>query len=257
MSKFIKNILSLVFVVAMAVSGWQFWQTQNLGDSLKKNGAELYYSEAAGQAKANELLSYLDGNGYLDGTPKTFKLDRNEGGRWQFSVVPTNAGAADIEAQMEAAARELSGNVFQGDEVEIHLLDENLETLRVLAAVADLPFEKVEHNGVQVRYTASVDKAVAERLMTALAEDPGHDGSSKTIKLDRTEAGTWQVYVVLTVEESPEVDSMVTGIARTLSGTVFNGEELEMHLCDAYLLSRRVLPPVGAGPAGSEAAPAH
>ena len=106
------------------------------GTLLEFNGGELYYTSNVTLAEANKLGKYCVKEEFFDGNRKTIQLDK-EGSTYLFRMVVKKGLENDQEfiniAKVTAA--ELSQNVFNGKQVDIHLCDENLKTLRVVVSL--------------------------------------------------------------------------------------------------------------------------
>tara|TARA_B100001250_G_C19140289_1_gene503515 strand:+ start:36 stop:419 length:384 start_codon:yes stop_codon:yes gene_type:complete len=113
-----------------------FTSCEGYGELLEFNGGELYYTSNVTLAEANKLGKYCVKEGFFDGNEKTIQLDK-EGSTYLFRMVVKKGIENDQEfiniAKVTAA--ELSQNVFNGKQVDIHLCDENLKTLRVVVSL--------------------------------------------------------------------------------------------------------------------------
>ncbi|MFA6448965.1 MAG: hypothetical protein WCX65_05850 [bacterium] len=128
-----RNLLfSLFFVTTLlTLSGCG----NHLGKRLEFNGGELYYTSSITESEANRLVQYL-GNDYFDGTPKTVQINKTAS-TYEFRMV-IKKGLEKDPQYIEIAkgvAKELSTEVFGGSQVDIHLCDENLKTIRVVIAL--------------------------------------------------------------------------------------------------------------------------
>lgn len=100
---------------------------------LDLNGSDLYYTSSVTSAEANRLRQYLLHEHVFDGAIGTFQLNK-AGSKYQFRMVVQKGAEDDQEFIFgnNAMAMRLSGAVFGGRPVEIHLCDENRDTLRVV-----------------------------------------------------------------------------------------------------------------------------
>jgi hypothetical protein len=104
-----------------------------LGTRLDLNGSDLYYTDSVTAAEAKRLRRHLLETHTFDGAAGTFQLNK-DGSRYQFRMM-VQPGAEDDQQTIfasNALGMRLSGAVFGGKVVEIHLCDENFDTLRVV-----------------------------------------------------------------------------------------------------------------------------
>ena len=130
-----KNLLCaglLVATVFFLVSGCSlFW-----GKRLEFNGGELYYTSSVTREEADRLGDYLVEAGFYDGNEKTAQLTKT-GTTYEFRMVVKKGIDEDEEfiGIAKIFAEELSRNVFNGSQVDIHFCDNQLKTLRVIVAL--------------------------------------------------------------------------------------------------------------------------
>ena len=124
--------LMLATAVMFVVSGCSLtW-----GKRLEFNGGELYYTSSVTMEEANRLGDYLVEAGFFDGNEKTVQLTK-AGSTYEFRMVIKKGLDEDEEyiAIAKIFAEELSRDVFNGDQVDIHFCDDQLKTLRVIVAL--------------------------------------------------------------------------------------------------------------------------
>jgi len=107
--------------------------SSGLGKRLDLNGSDLYYTSSVTPAEAKRLRRYLLDEHVFDGAVGTFQLNR-AGSEYQFRMVVQPGAEEDQQFVFgnHAMAMRLSGAVFGGKPLVIHLCDENFETLRVI-----------------------------------------------------------------------------------------------------------------------------
>lgn len=98
--------------------------------------SEVWYLDPVTPAQAQNLLDYLVTTMPLDKSSndgKSFHISRL-GDTYEFRVMIKKGLETDQETidQMKLISAEMSQNVFSGAEVDIHLCDENMNTLRVV-----------------------------------------------------------------------------------------------------------------------------
>jgi hypothetical protein len=104
--------------------------------SLKtNNGSAVYYKSPVTKAEASKLLSYLVEEDFFDDTPKEVLLTK-EAKTYQFHLVVKKGIETDPEfiAEAKLFSKSLSQDVFNNASVDIHLLDDKLNLLKVVVA---------------------------------------------------------------------------------------------------------------------------
>lgn len=98
-------------------------------------------------------------------------------------------------------------------------------------------------NGVQLFYTSTITEAEANSLGSYLMEIEFADGSEKTVQINKSN-NTYEFRLVVKkgIEQDQEYIDMFKVFAADLSTDVFNGEQVDVHLCDEYLNTLRVTP---------------
>lgn len=109
---------------------------QNYGKKLLFNGGELYYTPNVTLSEASKLGQYLVTEEFFDGNPKTVQLNKT-GNTYEFRMVVKKGleNDQDVLLGVKILSAALSENVFQGNQVDIHLCDEYLDTIRVVVNI--------------------------------------------------------------------------------------------------------------------------
>ena len=105
----------------------------NYGKEKNFNGVQLFYTSTITEAEANLLGNYLIKAEFADGSEKTVQLNKS-GNTYEFRMV-VKTGIEQDQEYIELGklmAAEISTDVFNGKQVDVHYCDENLKTLRVL-----------------------------------------------------------------------------------------------------------------------------
>ena len=107
-----------------------------LGKRLDLNGTDLYYTSSVTSAEAKRLRRHLLDTHTFDGAAGTLQLDR-DGSRYQLRMMVQPGAEEDQQTifASNALAMRLSGAVFGGKVVEIHLCDQSFDTLRIVDSV--------------------------------------------------------------------------------------------------------------------------
>jgi hypothetical protein len=105
----------------------------NHGKEKNFNGVQLFYTSSISEAEANTLGNYLIKSEFADGEQKTVQLNKS-GNTYEFRMVVKTGIEQDQEYTDlgKLMAAEISSEVFNGQQVDLHFCDENLKTLRVL-----------------------------------------------------------------------------------------------------------------------------
>jgi hypothetical protein len=108
---------------------------QNYGKLVKFNEGELYYTSAVTTDEVDRLGQYLVAEEFFDGNEKTAQLNK-VGNTYEFRMVIKKGleNDQDLIQIAQEFANQLSADVFAGNQVDIHLCDEYLNTLRVVVA---------------------------------------------------------------------------------------------------------------------------
>ena len=100
----------------------------------------------------------------------------------------------------------------------------------------------LEFNGGELYYTSSVSERDAYKLGEYLVESGFFDGQRKTIQLNKT-GDTYEFRMVIKtgIEKDEEYIQLFKMMCVELSDYVFNGNPVDIHLCDEYLNTLRVV----------------
>ncbi len=212
------------------------------GKKKEFGNIEVYYKKGVSIEEVDKLGNYLKDNGWNDGETKTVQLVKS-GDIYLVRVVVKEGIDQDQEyiSLFKVVANELSYEVFDGKTVEIHLCDKNLKTLKVVEMLNYgqlLIFDNVE-----LYYTDKVTKQDAEKLGNFLLES-GFNNSEGTKSVQLTkEDKTYQFKMV--VMEGYDQDEYYQEIARDfaayISEYVFDGKPVELHLCNEYFETLKVV----------------
>ncbi len=204
--------------------------------SLDFNGSHVPYTSTVTEDEAMRLGEYLVESGFFDETEKTVLLTKT-GTAYKFQMVVREGFDETDEPSRIAAVfiGELSENVFDGGQVEIHFCDAMLRTLYVIASL--------EVNGGDLIYTSRVTGEEAVRLGEYLVESGFFDETEKTVHLTKT-GTTYEFRMVVRdgVSEEDEFLELAVIFARELSANVFGGSPVDVHFCDDQLRTLRLIP---------------
>jgi hypothetical protein len=102
--------------------------------------------------------------------------------------------------------------------------------------------QKIMFNGGELYFTSSVSEPEARKLGEYLIKNRFFNGSPKTVQITRSN-GTIQfrMVVIKGKETNPQFIQTATQFSKELSHDVFGDELVEIHLCDEYLKTLKVV----------------
>ena len=100
-----------------------------------KDGSSVFYKPPVTIAEASKLRDYLVEEEFFDETPKAVLISK-VGKTYEFNFVVKKGLETDPEviAELKDFSKDLSKDVFDNAAVDIHLLDENVNLLKVVVA---------------------------------------------------------------------------------------------------------------------------
>lgn len=125
---FLKTFLPFV-IIAFVLSSCG----TNHGKEKNFDGVQLFYTDAVTEAEADALGAYFISNEYANGEKKTVQLNKTDK-TYQCRMVMRKEFEKNQKniSLFKAVAASLSVNVFKGAPVEIHICDDQLETIQVV-----------------------------------------------------------------------------------------------------------------------------
>lgn len=98
------------------------------------------------------------------------------------------------------------------------------------------------YNGVQLFYTDEITEKQADKLGNYLIESEFANGEFKTVQMTKT-GNTYEFRMVVKkgIDKDPEYCELGKLMAGELSENVFDGEKVNLHFCDEYLKTLKVL----------------
>jgi hypothetical protein len=101
---------------------------------------------------------------------------------------------------------------------------------------------KLNFSGGDLYYTSSVTLSEANRLGQYLVKEKFFDGNRKSIQINKT-GSTYEFRMVIKkgLENDQELMQVLKIVASQLSTDVFVGSRVDIHLCDQYLRTIRVV----------------
>jgi hypothetical protein len=131
MSKTITCIL--IGLGALAGLLGQLIAGESYGTRLEFNQGEVYFQEPVTEQQATKLGEFLKEAEFFDGTPKTVQLLKVDGQiQIRFVILPEFINELDIQAAFRSFGAVLRDELFEGQALELHMTNEELESRRVL-----------------------------------------------------------------------------------------------------------------------------
>jgi len=229
----------VVIFMFLAVTVAALVSCGNYGKKKMFDNTELYYTDKVTEAEADAVGEYLKEQGFTEGEDtKTVQLTK-EGDTYQFRMVVKEGYEKDEEyiAIAEAFAYNLSEVVFEGKEVEVHLCDTKLETLKVvkMPETSDDDYQIMEFDGTEIEYDQSVTVSEVKAVGNYLMDSGFTDGTTKSIILLKEDDG-YLFYMVSSQDywEDEDFIALVKEFALSLSSSALNDQYVEIALCDEY-----------------------
>jgi len=207
------------------------------GRKLTFKKGEVFYKSPATKAEATELGDFLVKMKYFDDTTRKSVQLLKVGDRYQvrFVVKESVVEKPSVVLGFQSIGNLVSGEVFAGASVEVHLCDKKLETIKTLGPFVGLG-HKVELDKGEVYYRSPVKKPEAEKLAKLLKKLGYFNGIPKTVQLLRKGALTQLRFVVNTSKaKEPQIVAAFRDIGAQVKRTLLSEGKIEVHLCDIAL----------------------
>lgn len=211
-------------------------------------GTYVFYSKKIPTADAERLGQYLIKSQFTDGTRKDVYFDRDlNSATYLFKMV----FKADLQltpqwiSTFQAFAQQLSKDVFQGSPVEIQLLNEAFEVIKMIPFsqnTTPMPAFDVSTLGTvknfdetHLYYTSRVSAEKAESVGQFLIQQKFTDGTRKDVQIDR-DGLTYHFRMVFNskLKFNDEWRSNFKMFAASLSQNIFDNQVVEVHLTDIF-----------------------
>lgn len=104
--------------------------------------------------------------------------------------------------------------------------------------------DELNEDGIQLFYTENINKEQAEQLLKFLIKSEfAKDGSKKTVQLNKND-NTYEFRMVVKkgIEQDQEYIEIAKNFGLTLSRSVFENAQVDVHFCDELLETIRVIP---------------
>lgn len=207
---------------------------------------ELYYTENVTAEETQALGDYLVKEGFFSNTGDGITIQLNKAADiYEFRMVVIEGAEKDEETinSMKIFGQEISVSVFNGKNLNIHLCDETLTTLKVVEANNyGMKLTFGENN--ELYYIGEVSLEEAQALGEYLVELDffSNDGNSRSTQLAK--AGTTYAFRMIIkkgLENDQDTIDTMQFLAAEISSSVFSNKALDIHLCDENFETLRVV----------------
>lgn len=223
--------LGLALLVAFFVSQVP---GQEYGEKVVNFGTEIFYKGDVTEEDATKLGVLLKESEFSDGTSKSVQILK-EDGVWQFRMVVLAEFLEDeaMQQPFKHMCLELSAH-FEGDEVVVHLCDDELKTIKVVTGLQG----KLSMVDAAQLYHCDITDEQLENL-SEFIKNAGLAANPVTFYAKKKEDQIdFRMVVIEQFYDDEEILIEVKEIATMMSKEVFEGGQLEFHLCDDSLKTR-------------------
>ena len=206
----------------------------NFGEKLDVNNTEIYYKDGATLADAERLGKQLEKMKFIDGNNKSVQLVKR-GDVWEFRMATVKW--EDDEASkgpLKLYALQISSG-FDGDEVEVHVCNNKLETK---AVVKGLHGKLYQLNRNDYYYT-DVDLKQVKNFASIAYGTELDSGTGFNFHLSKPEAAVEirMAYPTL-VKGNKRLASAAAATAVAASNKLFDGNEVKVLIGDTYFTTQ-------------------
>lgn len=214
-----RNLILIITPILLAIVG-----CSSFGTKIEFGKSDVFYTATSNEADAKRLGEYLQAIGLLK-DPVTVQL--NKADKTQQVRICVGEELAKDESMVDNLAKlgaRVSGNVFNGEPVEVHMCDKSLKTLKSIPAMPlGKCVGKVGEKETQVYYLAPVTEDEAKLVLDALNNDKW--GAEVAVS---KEGDTYKVMFAFTKEtmNTDGATQMANKEALTLSVKAFKGQKV-------------------------------
>lgn len=219
-------ILALVCVTGVGCG-------HDFGEKVVVKKTEIYYKDGATREDAERLGEYLEKLKFVDENPKSVQLVKREN-VWEFRMATSQAAQNDAAKNpMKLYCLELS-SCFDGDEVEVHLCDQKLETKSIVKGLCG---KRYQLGGNRYFYKDIEEAQVVN--FAAIAFGAQLDNSAGyTYHLSQPESAVEiRMAFPKPVQDAREVKRLAIAsrdAAVAASNKIFGGKQVDVMICDAF-----------------------
>lgn len=117
-----------------------------------------------------------------------------------------------------------------------------LISLQIMTGCGQSYGKMLEFNGGDLYYTGGINEDEANKLGQYLVTEKFYDGNEKTVQI-RKNGNTYEFRMVIKkgLDNDQEFIQIVKQFAKEISANVFEGNHVDVHLCDRHLKTLRVV----------------
>jgi hypothetical protein len=217
--------------------------TIDLGESLFFNNSMLFYTSSIKKEEAQKLGDFLVELEFFTEDPMSLQIDKiNDIYTIKLPIKKDAEKDEEFVESLQQVALSIAENIFDDELVEIHLCNDTFETLSAISSI-DLTLGKsLTSNGDVLFYTSTVAEEEAQKLLQYLVDQGLYDGSGMLAQINKNyDTYEFRLTIKKGLEQDQEVIDTFKMFSKELSKTIFNGESVDIHLCDDNLNTLRVV----------------
>ncbi|MDB2686387.1 hypothetical protein N9Y42_04190 [Mariniblastus sp.] len=202
----------------------------DFGEKLVVKKTEIYYKDGATKADAEKLQEKLEEMELIDDKPKSVQLTKR-GDVWEFRLATGDIKEAEAaKNSLKLYCAELS-SAFDGDEVEVHLCNQKLETKSIVTGLSGLRYAL----GGNTYFYEDVDLDQVKNFASIAFGAQLDSGAGHRYHLSKPESG---VEIRVTYPKLAKGNKRLAVAARdtavAASKNVFGGKKVDVLICDEY-----------------------
>ena len=225
-----------------------------LGKKKSFNGTHIIYKDAVSEEEVDRFGAFLIKSQFTDGSKKDIILDR-KGKRYLYKLVFNSSFTLTDHwtTTFEAFANEISKEVFNHHPVDVYILDEVYQPIKVL------PFnpaqtqmkaidphslgKKKVFNGTHLYYTSQIPEALAEKLGQFLNKSGFTNGSRIDVQIDyQNKVYLFRMVFNSKIPFNSTLKTQFIRFASQLSASVFMNQSVHVHLTDIFFKTIHTIP---------------
>lgn len=212
---------------------------KDYGEKISVDGTDVYYKDGVTKEEAVSLGTFLEESSFTNGKAKSVQIVKQDD-TYQFRMVIKDGYEDDPEyiEMAEAYSASISSSVFHGAQVEMHLCDKDLETLRVVKMTqgVTLGYNKKDIDGIEFQYDNNVTEGEVDGLSALLVDTGFAEGEIIGVLFLKEYLGH---QLFLEVAEENYTDEAfreyMQSYSQRIADEILDGQRLEVNLCDEYL----------------------
>jgi hypothetical protein len=203
----------------------------------------LFYTSSIKKEEAQKLGDFLVELEFFTEDPMSLQIDKiNDIYTIKLPIKKDAEKDEEFVESLQQVALSIAENIFDDELVEIHLCNDTFETLSAISSI-DLTLGKsLTSNGDVLFYTSTVAEEEAQKLLQYLVDQGLYDGSGMLAQINKNyDTYEFRLTIKKGLEQDQEVIDTFKMFSKELSKTIFNGESVDIHLCDDNLNTLRVV----------------